>query len=103
MLYLAFNKSIQEEASQTFPPNVVCRTTHSIAYRRVGIKLKHKLTQNMRISDVKSFLNTPNWTLVNDAIKAFNNFLTSADAEIGEKHAHLLMVAHLNINAVGMK
>ena len=41
----------------------------------------------MRISDVKSFLNTPNWTLVNDAIKAFNNFLTSADAEIGEKHA----------------
>tara|TARA_Y100001956_G_scaffold80505_1_gene95855 strand:- start:2953 stop:4458 length:1506 start_codon:yes stop_codon:yes gene_type:complete len=87
MLYLAFNKSIQEEASQTFPPNVVCRTTHSIAYRRVGIKLKHKLTQNMRISDVKSFLNTPNWTLVNDAIKAFNNFLTSADAKIAEKHA----------------
>lgn len=86
MLYLAFNKSIQEEASRTFPPNVVCRTTHSIAFRRVGIKLKHKLTQNMRISDVKKFLNTPNWTLVKDAIKAFNNFLTSADNKISKKH-----------------
>lgn len=93
MLYLAFNKSIQEEASQTFPPNVVCRTTHSIAFRRVGVKLKHKLTQNMRISDVKKFLNTPNWTLVNDSIKAFNNFLTSADAKISKKHAAFIDVA----------
>jgi hypothetical protein len=32
-IYLAFNKSIAEEASGRFPSYVQCRTTHSLAYR----------------------------------------------------------------------
>lgn len=35
-LYVAFNKSIQEEAAGSFPPNVECRTMSSIAWRGVG-------------------------------------------------------------------
>jgi hypothetical protein len=31
-LYVAFNKSIAEEAKSKFPPNVECRTIHSLAY-----------------------------------------------------------------------
>lgn len=34
MLYVAFNKAIQVEAASKMPPNVECRTTHSIAYRK---------------------------------------------------------------------
>lgn len=34
VLYLAFNKSIQLEAAARMAGNVVCRTTHSIAWRK---------------------------------------------------------------------
>ena len=34
-LYLAFNKSIAEEARAKFPNSVDCRTTHSLALRTV--------------------------------------------------------------------
>lgn len=32
-LYIAFNKSIADEASKRFPQNVNCRTTHSLAFQ----------------------------------------------------------------------
>jgi len=34
-LYVAFNKSIAEEASSKFPSHVECRTIHSLAYRKI--------------------------------------------------------------------
>ncbi|KAG2460375.1 FBH1 helicase, partial [Polypterus senegalus] len=37
-LYVAFNKSVAEQAARTFPPNVDCRTIHSMAYQAVGKK-----------------------------------------------------------------
>ena len=47
VLYVAFNKAIQQEAAAKMPPNVVCRTSHSLAYgvarslfgSQVGVKL----------------------------------------------------------------
>ena len=33
--YLAFNRSIANEAAQRFPPTVDCRTTHSLAWQAV--------------------------------------------------------------------
>ncbi len=42
-LYLAYNKSIQEDAKESFPQNVECRTAHSVAYGKVGFKFKHRL------------------------------------------------------------
>lgn len=44
-LYLAFNKSMAEEAKDKFPPHVDCMTTHSLAYRKVGVKYTHKLSR----------------------------------------------------------
>jgi hypothetical protein len=38
MLYLAFNKSVKEEATKRFPRNVRCQTTHGAAYGRFGIQ-----------------------------------------------------------------
>jgi superfamily I DNA/RNA helicase len=47
ILYLAFNKAIQMEASAKFPENVTCRTTHAIAYRKAamlfGAQVKEKI------------------------------------------------------------
>uniref|UniRef100_A0A8C8R6G3 F-box DNA helicase 1 n=1 Tax=Pelusios castaneus TaxID=367368 RepID=A0A8C8R6G3_9SAUR len=35
-LYVAFNKAIAEHAKTVFPPNVTCKTFHSLAYASVG-------------------------------------------------------------------
>lgn len=42
-LYLAFNKSMADEASKKFGDHVDCMTTHSLAYRKVGRMYQHKL------------------------------------------------------------
>lgn len=44
-LYLAYNKSMAEEAKQKFSQHVDCRTTHSLAYKYEGRKLSHKLNR----------------------------------------------------------
>ena len=36
-LYLAFNRSIADEASRKFPASILARTAHSFAYRSLGI------------------------------------------------------------------
>ncbi|MDA8140896.1 MAG: hypothetical protein M0036_19785, partial [Desulfobacteraceae bacterium] len=35
-LYVAFNKSVQLEAAEKFPANVVARTAHALAFRTHG-------------------------------------------------------------------
>lgn len=45
ILYLAFNKSMAEEARRKMPPNVMCRTLHSICYQRLPQNLRHKLSR----------------------------------------------------------
>ncbi|XP_041936723.1 F-box DNA helicase 1 [Alosa sapidissima] len=37
-LYVAFNKSVQTHAQRCFPPNVHCKTIHSMAFRAVGTR-----------------------------------------------------------------
>ncbi len=92
MLYLAFSKAIQEEATARFnqpgkPNNVHCRTTHAIAFARCGRTIAHKLEKNMRLTDIKNLLNTPSWDLVKDVQKVFQRFLNNPDPVICEKHA----------------
>jgi len=48
MLYIAFNKGIQEEAKARFGPNVECRTTHSLAYSAVGRHYQSRLARPWR-------------------------------------------------------
>ena len=38
-LYLAFNRSIAEDARSRFPDQVACATSHSIAFRGVRVRL----------------------------------------------------------------
>lgn len=52
-LYIAFNKSIADEASTKFPGYVECRTVHSLAYRAmITPQNKHKLQGFYEFKDV---------------------------------------------------
>jgi len=52
-LYIAFNKSIADEAASKFPSNVECRTIHSLAYRDIiNYKFKKKLQGFYSFDDV---------------------------------------------------
>lgn len=55
MLYLAFNAAMAKEAQARFPVNVDCKTTHSLAFAKVGYAYKEKLG-NVRALDVSEFL-----------------------------------------------
>ncbi|XP_053318973.1 F-box DNA helicase 1 [Spea bombifrons] len=45
-LYLSFNKSITQHASQRFPRNVTCKTFHALAYAKFGYKYRQKQKLN---------------------------------------------------------
>lgn len=58
-LYLAFNKSIQQEAEERFPNSVKCRTTHSLAYISTPVGLKSvegKMTDNFNGNMIAEYL-----------------------------------------------
>ena len=42
-LYIAYNKSIADEATKSFPSNVECRTAHSLAFGTYGRKYVDRL------------------------------------------------------------
>lgn len=87
MLYICYNASIREEAQKKFPSNVTCRTMHAIAYARKGVLYKHKLTGNLRLTDIKNFLNLPSWDTTKYVLDTLNSYLNSASTDIEVGHA----------------
>ena len=43
LLYIAYNKAIQQEADRSFPGNVTCKTAHALAYRSFGAPMRDRL------------------------------------------------------------
>ena len=84
MLYLAYNRSIKEEAAKKFPKNVRCVTTHGVAFPRFGVKYKNKLG-NPKASHLSKALAIDVIT-AGRTLAVINNFLTSADRRIGYEH-----------------
>jgi len=86
-LNVAYNKSIQEHALKTFPRNVESRTIHSLAFRGVGYRYKHKLSYGLRISTIMNALPPKCGYLhgrrVEDTLK---NFIASADTVVKATH-----------------
>lgn len=61
-LYLAFNRSIADEARLRFPAQVTCATTHSIAFRGVRRSLGYpewKLTGSLTAHVLRTGCNMP--------------------------------------------
>jgi hypothetical protein len=89
ILYICFNKSVEAEARRRFPPHVVCKTSHGLAYGAIGASYKHKLTMNLRLTDVANAISSQNWDLVRGVLDTLNNFLASADPVIDISHVSL--------------
>lgn len=90
ILYVALNKSVQQEAAQRFPSNVTCKTTHALAFRTHGAPFKEKLG-NLRPFQVKNALRL---SMRNDQAMVFaslcaetvKRFCASPDAELSDRH-----------------
>ncbi|WP_349618366.1 3'-5' exonuclease [Azotobacter salinestris] len=86
MLYLAYNRAIRDEGAAKFPRNVVCKTSHQLAWPGFGQRYQHKLG-NVRLTDAAALLDTRHWGSVRDALAVLTAYLSSADREIGLAHA----------------
>ncbi|MDV7213035.1 hypothetical protein R4769_17990, partial [Azotobacter beijerinckii] len=86
MLYLAYNRAIRDEGAAKFPRNVVCKTSHQLAWPGFGQRYQHKLG-NVRLTDAAGLLETRHWGSVRDALAVLTAYLASADREIGLAHA----------------
>ncbi|MCK8825978.1 UvrD-helicase domain-containing protein [Fuchsiella alkaliacetigena] len=91
ILYLAFNRSMKEEAEQRFKNlrNTEVRTIHSLAYRNVGYKYKDKLTFKYKAYQLAmdlgyDFNKSSDIALVSEVRRQFNEFLRSRAKSIDE-------------------
>lgn len=102
-LYLAFNKSIAEEARQSFRGPVDCRTTHSAALREV--RPRYDFPQNKWFNSINPKQLAAAWSIPNLKVgpatlrpdmvaflilQAVRRFCQSGDEIIGTKHVELL-------------
>ncbi|MFI2215126.1 UvrD-helicase domain-containing protein [Streptomyces sp. NPDC020141] len=97
-LYLAFNRSIAQDAKRTFPRSVDCRTAHSLAWHAVGkdysartkARVPAKVTAELlRITDplrvTKELVLAPQ-QIARLAAEAVDRFAHTADDEVEADH-----------------
>ncbi len=63
-LYLAFNRSIADDAQKRFPSNITCQTTHSLAYRATPSAyrtIKGKMTNRYSTPDSRTKATGKTW------------------------------------------
>lgn len=82
--YLVFNKAMADEAAKTFPQNVECRTSHSIAYQAYGKPYERRLGP-IRAKDISSEMGFDIHTSV-IVVDALAHWFHSADREISNGH-----------------
>ena len=91
ILYLAFNKSMQQEAEEKFKDlaKAEVRTVHSLAYGQVGYKYKNKLTYKYKTYQLAQdlgydFSNSQQVDLMYEVNKLFKDYLRSAAFSIAD-------------------
>lgn len=113
-LYLAFNKNMAEEARSKFPGHVEVRTTHSLAYRDIGVDYEHKLTRPR--GEYRNVLGTGSEIARHFKMAAYvldsetsvsssamglavkmtvNSFEYSGDKTLSEKHVNYHVISHV--------
>uniref|UniRef100_A0A8D0G9I0 F-box DNA helicase 1 n=1 Tax=Sphenodon punctatus TaxID=8508 RepID=A0A8D0G9I0_SPHPU len=92
-LYVAFNKSIVQQAKQVFPTNVTCKTFHGLAYEGVG--KDYRKNGNLHNGKVTSYAvsfvlqNCPGqsrFIRAKTVVKTLEAFVASADESISVEH-----------------
>lgn len=91
ILYVAFNKSIADEARRKFPGNVTCQTSHALAFRQFGAAYRAKLgTPGVRSVMAAVGVKSPRYASA--VLACLNGWFASADREIHERHIPLHVV-----------
>lgn len=96
-LYIAFNKSIANEANRKMPSNVEARTAHSLAYRAAAVPFYNAgkmagrpypnvIARTLNIAAIPPMTPTGTAAL---ALEAVTRFCYSADDEIKHHHVNL--------------
>ncbi|GBM02264.1 F-box DNA helicase 1 [Araneus ventricosus] len=91
-LNVMFNKAVCEEAKKRFPPNVTCRTAHSLAYTVFGNRLRFKLASKVRPHDLVPYIehhagsNLPVHSYAKLVLSTIEKFLFSTEEEIDLVH-----------------
>lgn len=106
MLYIAFNKSIKEEAEKRFPSNVKCMTSHGAAFARFGSAYADagKLVADIRVSDVINALGLKDYPdqfamYIGDVtLKVLTRFLCSKSHQIGPEMAVGLVMPNTGVS-----
>ncbi|EGV1005363.1 TPA: DNA helicase, partial [Escherichia coli] len=86
MLYIAFNRSVREEAQARFPVNVCCRTAHRLAWPEFGRHYSHRLVPSLGITDIAGALSLRQWPLAAAVRETLQAFMNSADTTLSEVH-----------------
>lgn len=97
ILYVAFNKAIQMEATSRFPNNVTAKTAHSIAYQACGRDYSNNLAADIRPFHIARHLERSLRDIPCAAhnlygarvIETVKNYLVSGDMELGASHVSI--------------
>ena len=111
-VYIAFNRSIVDEAKSKFPTNVTCSTAHGLAFRAVGREYVKRLNSTQRLSfkQIAEWLEVPpfrfkssisdhlldEWQVVRYVQKTVENFCKSIDQNIFPKHVAMPEIISTN-------
>ena len=85
-LYVAFNKSVQVEATRKFPGNVLCKTAHSLAWPQFGARYRHQLIGALRVNTVMDALGLPQYESTQLLVDTLTRFLVSDAAQMQPHH-----------------
>jgi len=84
-LYLAFNKSVEQEAKQRFPAHVLAKTTHALAYAAIiGGSGKYTLGRLSIFKTAKLY--RLDFYMASLVHKTIDNFCNSAESEMAKEH-----------------
>ncbi|HGJ5884446.1 UvrD-helicase domain-containing protein [Arsenophonus sp.] len=86
MLYIAFNRSVREEADEKFPANVLCKTSHQLAWPGFGRNYANRLTNSLRLFDIANATQSDDWVYVKAIQDTLKNFMCSVDNQIMLRH-----------------
>lgn len=88
-LYLAFNRSIAQEARRKFPKNTEVYTTHGFAFKYVkyALDMKKLRSSEYRAREIMDILTMPDWDMANLVLSLFNAFCFSGYTELNEHFA----------------
>ncbi len=85
-LYVAFNKSVQQEAQKRFPSNVTAMTSHALAFRAKGWPHKDRLVPGFKANQVMEALELKRFEDARFAQDTLLRYLISADPKVSVRH-----------------